>query len=205
MQIISHPNNNFSTQANIVSQVADHLGDDYQPTHIILDGTDYSTESTLLDESRDVAFSWTRDRPTDHTPPHIRQIMQREDCANLVWFSRKAMGYDKVLFTWVIAHELRHVNQSKHGFPRADIRSVIRELRRRQEFIRLPPHVFAPEEIDSDVCGLRVAKALYGTEYVWGFLSAHPLPRCPYPAYQKFLECVALKCFNKPGIDNEGV
>jgi hypothetical protein len=203
VQIISHPSDNFPTQASIVSRVVDHLGDDYRPSHVILDGADYSDESTLLDEFRDVAFSWTRDRPTDRTPSHVRRLMQREECANLIWFSRKAIGYDEVLFTWVVAHELRHVYQSRHDFPRADIRSVVHELRRRQEFTFLPPSVFAPEEIDSDACALRVAKEICGAEYVSQFLSAHPLPRCPYPAYLKLLECVQLKCLNELGVRNE--
>ena len=203
MQIISHPSDNFPTQASIVSRVVDHLGDNYRPSHVILDGADYSNEPTLLDEFRDVAFSWTRDRPTDRTPSHVRRLMQREECTNLIWFSRKAIGYDEVLFTWVVAHELRHVYQSRYDFPRADIRSMVRELRRKQEFTDLPPSVFPPEEIDSDACALRVAKEICGPEYASRFLSAHPLPRCPYPAYLKLLECVRLKCLNELGVRNE--
>lgn len=193
MQIISHPSDNFATQANIISRVVGHLGDAYRPSYVILDRADYSDEPTLLDEFRDIAFSWTRDRSTDRTPLHILRLMQREECTNLVWFSRKAMDYDEVLFTWVVAHELRHVYQSRHDFHRSDIRSVACELRRRREFIDLPSSVFAPEEIDSDVCGLRVAKELCGVEYVSRFLSTNPLPRCPSPAYLNFLECVQLK------------
>ena len=203
MQIISRPSDNFPTQASIVSRVVDHLGDNYRPSHVILDGADYSNEPTLLDEFRDVAFSWTRDRPIDRTPSHVRRLMQREECTNLLWFSRKAIGYDEVLFTWVVAHELRHVYQSRYDFPRADIRSVVRELRRKQEFTGLPPSVFAPEEIDSDACALRVAKEICGPEYASRFLSAHPLPRCPYPAYLKLLEWVQLKCLNELGVRNE--
>jgi len=203
VQIISHPSDNFPTQVSIVSRVVDYLGDDYRPSHVILDGADYSDESTLLDEFRDVAFSWTRDRPTDHAPSRVRQVMQREECTNLIWFSRKAIGYDNVLFTWVVAHELRHVYQSRHEFPRDEIRSLVRDLRRRQEFMCLLPSLFSPEEIDSDACALRTAKEICGAEYVSQFLSKHPLPRCPYPAYLKLLECVQLKCLNELGVRNE--
>ncbi len=203
MQIISHPSNYFTAQANMIRRVVDFLGDDYQPSHVMLDGADYSAESALLDEFKDVAFSWTRDRPTDRTPPHVYQLMQREECTHLVWLSRTAIDYDEILFVWVVAHELRHVYQSRHSFPRARIRSVVSELRRTQEFRHLPPSIFAPEEIDSDVCGLRVAKAICGADHVSHFLSTHLLPRCPFPAYPKLLECLQLKCLNELSKRNE--
>lgn len=66
----------------------------------------------ILDEYRDVAFSWKCDRPTGHSPTYVRRVMQREHCTSLIWFSRTGIGYDEVLFTWVVAGELRHVYQS---------------------------------------------------------------------------------------------
>ena len=203
MQIICHPSNNFIGQAKIVRRVVDFLGADYQPSHVMLDGADYSAESTLLDEFKDVAFSWTRDRPTDRTPPHVYHLMQREECTHLVWLSRTAIDYDEILFIWVFAHELRHVYQSRRIFPRARIRAVVSELRRTQEFMNLPPSIFAPEEIDSDVCGLRVAKEMCGAEHVSRYLSTHPLPRCPFSAYPKLLECLQSKCLNELSKLNE--
>lgn len=199
MQIISNPSSNFTAQASIVRRVVDFLGDEYRPSHVILDGADYSLESTLLDEFNDVAFSWTRDRPTDHTPPHVRHLMRHEECTHLVWFSRAAIGYDEILFVWVVAHELRHIYQSRHNFPNARIRSAVSELRRTQEFMHLPPSIFAPEEIDSDVCALRVAKEICGVDHVSYFLSANLLPRCPFSAYPKLLECLLSKCPNDLG------
>ncbi len=139
MQILAHPSNNFSSQICMIRHVADFLGEEYQPSHVMLDFTDYSGNSTVLDEFNDVAFLWTRDRPTDRTPLHVHQLMQREEFTNLVWLSRKAIGYDEILFVWVVAHEFRHVYQSRHNYPRDYIRSVVSELRRTQEFIRLPP------------------------------------------------------------------
>ena len=194
MQIISHPSNNFASQASIVRRVLDFLGDDYQPSHVMLDGADYSADSTFLDEFKDVAFSWTPDRPTDRTPPHVYDLMQREECTHLIWLSRTAIDYDEILFVWVVAHEFRHVYQSRHNFPSAQIaqiHSTVRELRRTPEFKDLPTLIFAPEEIDSELCGLRVAKAICGADRVSRFLSKDRLPLCPYLAYPKFLECMA--------------
>ena len=203
MEIISHPRNSFIAEADMVRRVINFLGDDYQPSHVMLDGADYSAESTLLDEFRDAAFSWTRDRPVDHTPPHVYHLMQREECTHLVWLSRKAIDNGDILFIWVVAHEFRHVYQSRHNFPRARIRSLVSELRRTQEFRDLPPSIFAPEEIDSDVCGLRAAKAICGADHVSRFLSTHALPRCPFPAYPKLLECLQSTCANELSKLNE--
>lgn len=197
MQIISHPSNKFTTQASLVWRVADLLGDYYQPSHVMLDDTDYSAKTTLLDEFRDIAFLWTRERTTNGTPPHVLQLMQSSECTHLVWLSRRAIYFDEVLFVWVFAHELRHVYQSMRNFPRARIRSLISELRRRPEFIKLPPSVFAPEEIDSDVCALRTVKEIFGADMVSNFLSTHHLPRCQFPAYPRLLENLQSKYLNE--------
>lgn len=196
MEIVCYPSDDFTTQANIVRRVADHLGDGYKPSHVVLDRNDYSHDRTFLDEFRDIAFSWTPDRPIDNTPPHIRQLMARKECITLIWLSRMAMDYDEVLFTWVVAHELRHIYQSRYGFPSKKIRSVALEFRRKAPFMSLPSSILAPDEIDSEICGLSVAKKLCGAENVARFLSFNKLPRCPHPAYPKFLECVQLQCFN---------
>jgi hypothetical protein len=189
MQILSYPSNNFAAQVSMIRRIADLLGDDYQPSHLMLDGTDYSADSTVLDEFKDIAFLWTRNRPTDRTPSHVHHLMQHEKCTHLVWLSHKAISYDEILFVWVVAHELRHVYQSKRNFPRARIRSVVSELRKTQEFMRLPSSVLsAPEEIDSELCALRVAKEICGAEHVLCFLSTHGLPRCRHSAYPKLLE-----------------
>jgi hypothetical protein len=194
MQIICHPSNNFAAKAKLVRRVLDFLGDDYLPSHLILDGADYSAESTFLEEFKDIAFSWARDRPTDRTPPHVYHLMQSQACTHLVWLSRVAIDYDEILFTWVVAHELRHVYQSKHVFSHDRIRLVVINLRRSDAFIHLPPSIFAPEEIDAEVFGLHVANEVCGADQVLRFLSSSPLPRCPSPAYPKLLAHLLSKC-----------
>ncbi len=192
MRFIIHPESACASQVELSQRLVDRLGHDYEPTHIVLDLNDYAGDSSVLDEFRDIAFSWTPGRPKDGVPPYLLDVMNDPACTHLVWLSCKALGYTDQLFVWVLAHELRHLYQSRHGFPRECIRITVRELRRKLEFTSLPPSVVSdPAEIDSELCGLREASAMFGTEQLRGI----PLPRCPYPAYARLLQEVEGTCF----------
>lgn len=194
MQLIVHPESDDAPQAELCRRVVDHLGADYAPTHIVLDSNDYANDSALFDEFRDIAFSWTPDRQKDRVPSYLLEVMSDPSCTHLAWFSRKALAYTDQLFVWVLAHELRHLYQSRHAFPRDRIRTKVRELRREPRFNTLPPSVFAPEEIDSELCGLRVVAVMFGAGQLQGFLRSTSLPRCPHPAYACLLQEVEATC-----------
>jgi hypothetical protein len=190
MKLLVKPEGSNIAQSNLCERLIAHLGVDYVPTHIILDSDDYSDNSSVLDEFRDIAFSWTPDRPKDRVPPYLFKVMNDSSCTHLVWLSRKALTYSDPLFVWVLAHELRHLYQSKHGFPKKCIQDKVNELRKRAEYISLRPSLFEPEEIDSELFGLRSATAMYSVEQLEGI----SLPRCPDPNYLKLLQEVAYVC-----------
>lgn len=190
MQLLVRPEGASAPQAELCRLLVARLGVVYAPTHVILDSNDYTNESSVLDEFRDIAFLWTPDRPRDRVPPYMLEVMNESSCTHLVWLSRKALAYIDPLFIWVLAHELRHVYQSRHAFPRECIQGKVRELRRKPEFNSLPASLFAPEEIDSELCGLRSATAMYGVAR----LQDIRLPRYPYPAYVRLLQEVEVTC-----------
>lgn len=194
MEIITQPRNEFSEKTDLVRQVVNHLGADYWPSHVVLDGDDYSNDPAVLDEFRDIAFSWTRDRPSNRVPPHVHSVMVQTECTHLIWLSRKAIEYDRIIFIWIVAHELRHIYQSRCSYPRNCIRSSVKELRRTQEFSNIPSSTLSPQEIDSDICSMRVAAELLGAEQLAQFLGSTKLPRCPFPLYPRLLEQVKEKC-----------
>jgi hypothetical protein len=189
-----HPESSGAPQTELCRRVVDHLGADYAPTHIVLDSNDYTDDSTILDEFRDIAFSWTPDRPRERVPSYLLKVMSDPSCTHLVWLSRKALAYTEQLFVWVFAHELRHLYQSRHTFPRDCIRTRVRELRREPRFSTLPSSIFAPEEIDSELCGMRVTVAMFGAEQLQQALRSNPLPRYPSPAYASLLQEVEALC-----------
>ena len=184
MKLVVHPDSARVSQVDLCQRLVSHLGEDYAPTHLVLDLNDYVGDSSVLDEFRDIAFSWNQNCPIERVPPYLQEVMSDLACTHLVWLSHEVLRYTESLFVWVLAHELRHFYQLKQGFQPDCIRRRINELRRKPEFISLPPSVFDPAEIDSELCGLREASAMFGAARLDGL----QLPRCPYPAYVKFLQ-----------------
>lgn len=188
MRIVIHPNFIADPHADVCSRVINCLGQEYAPTHIILDSKNYSQDEGFIGEFTDIAFTWTRDRPTDGTPAYFVELTSDPTCTHVVWLSHKALAYSERIFVWVLAHELRHVYQSRHPFPKDETRRAVQRLRRELSYSNLPSCLFAPEEIDSELSALRVVGALYGADELNSFLVSNPLPRCPYSAYTRLLQ-----------------
>jgi hypothetical protein len=187
MLIVMHPEPVQSQHADQCYQVLACLGSDYAPTHVILDLRNYADHQPLIAEFNDIAFTWTRDRPRDSVPQYFFEITTSPTCTHVVWLSHKAIAYPAQLFAWVFAHELRHVFQSRHQFPKDEIQRTIRALRRKPAYINLPPSLFAPEEIDSELSAVRALRALYGENELSRFLASTALPRHPCSAYTNLL------------------
>lgn len=192
MHIVCHPDLAVSPRAEICSWVITRLGQDYVPTHIVLDSSDYTQDKSVIDEFKDVAFTWTRDRPTGGSPSYFAEITCSLACTHLVWLSHKALTYSEPIFAWVLAHELRHVYQSRQPFPRLETRRAVQRLRQRSSYSNLAPSLFAPEEIDCELFALNVVGALYGKDELNSFLAGNPLPRCPCLAYTNLLREAAI-------------
>ena len=192
MRIVTHPELVASPRTELCSRVIMCLGQEYVPTHIVLDSSDYTQYHYVIDEFKDIAFTWTRDRPSDHVPSYFAEITRDPACTHLVWLSHKVLTYSEPMFVWVLAHELRHVYQFRQRFPRDEIRRAVQRLRRNPSYANLRPSLFAPEEIDSELSALRVVSALYGEVELNNFLALNPLPRCPCPAYTNLLQEAAI-------------
>ncbi len=194
MQLLSHPETINPALTELCHRVVAHLGVEYTPSHLVLDAVDYTENAAVLDEFKDIAFSWTPDRPRDRVPQYLLELMRDPACTHLVWLSRRAIAFTEELFVWVLSHELRHIYQTRHGFPRDCVRNKVQELRRATSFMTLPPSIFAPEEIDSELCALRTVEAMFGSEELNAFLGSVSLPRCPYPAYVHLLHRTLAAC-----------
>lgn len=187
MDIFTHPSAAYGAQKNLVQRVVDHAGTDYRPSHVLLDGGDYSENTSVLDEFRDIAFYWNRDRPNERVPSHVRSLMEDDQCSHLIWLSRRALEEEEILFVWIVAHELRHLYQATHGVSYEALKREVRELRRRTEFRDLPSSPLSATELDSDIFAMRIARDIFGAEQVTQFLGRRMLPRCPHRSYAEFL------------------
>ncbi len=193
MQILTHPRDAFEDKKILVQQVSDYLEPEYRPSHVLLDGNDYTHDDTVLDEFRDYAFHWSRDRPRDRVPAHVLDLMNDDLCFNLVWLSRKMLELEKILFVWIVAHEFRHVYQTTKGMSFDDLRKKSRQLWH-AEFRNLPSSPLDVAELDADLSAMQTARSIFGVELLTEFLQRRPLPRYPYPEYTLFLQRLEVVC-----------
>lgn len=194
MQILTHPRDAFRDKQILAQQVSDYLEPEYHPSHVLLDGNDYTHDDTVLDEFRDYAFHWGRDRPRDRVPAHVLDLMNDDLCFNLVWLSRKALELEEILFVWIVAHEFRHVYQAGKSFHFDVLRQKCSELRRDAEFRNLPSSPLGVAELDAELFAMQTARSIFGVELLTAFLQSRPLPRCPYPEYTLFLQRLEVAC-----------
>ena len=196
MEILAHPKHAFADRKILVQRIADCLERDYCPSHVLLDGEDYSNDASVLGEFRDVAFYWNRDRPKDCVPAHILDVMNDNQCRNLVWLSRKALEEEEIQFVWIVAHEFRHVYQATKGFPSAALQRESRDLRRQSEFRALPSSPLGVAELDADIFAMQTARRMFGLEPMTEFLGRRLLPRCPVRSYALYLHRLEVACRN---------
>ncbi len=163
------------------------LGSGYEPTHLVLDAHDYASRVDVLEEFKDFAFSWTPDRPKDHVPAYLLDVMRESSCLNLVWLSPRTIASGDHVLSWITAHELRHVYQSRNCCTLSNLRNAIRSLRRDPKFLALPPNLFDPAEMDSELCALQTVANLYWNSDLSQAAAQIALPRYPFPAYNQFL------------------
>ena len=194
MEILAHPSGSHKQRINSVRRVVELLGSEYHPTHVLLDGEDYSHAESVLGEFRDIAFYWNRERPKVCVPAHVRLLMADDRCGHLIWLSRRAIEEEEILFVWIVAHELRHFYQATQGFSSFCLRRGVQELRRRAEYRDLPSSTLGPAELDADIFAMRTSKELIGSDRLNAFFERRQLPRCPFAAYPAFLECLGQLC-----------
>jgi hypothetical protein len=191
--ILTHPRDAFEDKKILVQQVSDYLEHEYSPSHVVLDGNDYSKDNSVLEEFKHLAFQWDRSKPRDRVPAHVLALMNNELCFNLVWLSRRTLELEEILFVWIVAHEFRHVYQTTKGMSFDDLRKKSRQLWH-AEFRNLPSSPLGVAELDADLSAMQTARSIFGVELLTEFLQRRPLPRYPYPEYTLFLQRLEVAC-----------
>lgn len=194
MNIVTNPDNSKSQKIDLCIKVTDYLGVNYRPTHMVFDSENYDQQESLLDEFRDIAFAWTPGRSKENIPTYLRNIMDSPECKYLVWLSEKALKLDDVQFVWVLAHELRHIYQSRKVSQFTCIKSIKKKLRKEQCYKTLPGSLLGASEIDAEVCGLITVIDIFGKDRADELLHSGALRRCPYESYAMFIKQVAEEC-----------
>ncbi|MBD9363327.1 hypothetical protein EBB_23155 [Methylomonas sp. EbB] len=188
MDILTYPVGSYSERADLVNRVVDLVGAEYRPTHVLLDGEDYSKTDGVLEEFKDIAFYWNRDHAINSVPSHVLAVMKDVACHHMVWLSRRALEEDEILFVWIVAHELRHFFQVTHHFSLASLRQESQNLRRRQQYRGLPSGPMAPAELDSDIFAMSTCETFFGKADINCYFARRRLPRCPFTSYPAYLQ-----------------
>ena len=187
MHVLERPKTDEPWRAELCAQLASALNADYQVAFVILDSSDYKADARLLPEFKDTAFCWTPDRPTEGAPAYLVSLMHEAGAQCLVWVSSRALQLDGTLFSWIVLHEFRHAWQHRNGGNFPVSRQHIQNLRRRPEFLQLPPRLFQPAEIDAELFALdALATRLHGGD-ANALMSSVTLPRYPFRSYNAFL------------------
>ena len=77
------------------------------------------------DYTNDLITIWGRDRMALHlnikdgivemSPDHLLILMKSKDYDQLIWLSRQTCESEDIEFTWILSHELRHLEQELHS------------------------------------------------------------------------------------------
>ena len=166
------------------TRVISELGTDYSPSYVVFDYTGNSS----LEELRDLAFTWNPGDLILAEPLFLKELMSRSDCEGIIWLSARVIDFPEHLFAWIVAHEARHLYQFKKNLDCRANRNLVGSLRRRPEFVTMPPTLFGLSELDAEVSALKALRSLYGVEAADEFLTQTSLPRGPFPIYNRFLK-----------------
>ena len=196
MEILAYPRHSFADRKILVRRIADFLEPDYIPSHVLLDGEDYSNDASVLGEFCNGAFCWKHGQSKDGAPTHALGLMNDDLCRNLIWLSRRALEQEEILFVWIVAHEFRHNYQAAKGYPSNALRRASRDLRRQAEFRALPSSPLGVAELDAEIFAMQTARSILGPGPMTEFLDRGLLPRCPLKSYALFLPRLEIACRN---------
>lgn len=194
MEILAYPNHAFADRKILVQRIADCLEPDYSPSHVLLDGEDYSNDASVLDEFCNGAFYWKHGQSKEGAPTRALGLMNDDLCLSLIWLSRRALEEEDILFVWIVVHEFRHNYQDAKRYPLDALRHVSRDLRRQAEFRTLPSSPLGVAELDSDIFAMQTARSIFGHEPMTEFFGRRTLPRCPFKSYALFLQQLEVAC-----------
>ena len=194
MELVAYPRHAFADRKILVQRIADSLEPNYSPSHVLLDGEDYSNDASVLGEFCNGAFYWKHGQSKDGAPTHALGLMNDDLCRNLIWLSRRALEEEEILFVWIVAHEFRHNYQAAKGYPSNALRRASRSLRMQTEFRTLPSSLLGVAELDADIFAMQTARSILGQQPMTDFFGGHLLSRCPFKSYALFLQRLEVDC-----------
>jgi DNA-binding XRE family transcriptional regulator len=210
MRIVTLPSDRPHPKATLCLKLAELFHAEDLPTHIILDGTDYSSEQTKYQEEFEgPAFLWTKGKSIDNQPEQFIEVTKDPDCEEIYWFSLKALTFSEMMFTWLFFHEFRHGYQIRFEFGQKMSRSELRRISQRlrntsyMEFFNATD--LDVDELDADLFALHQLERVYGKYELCAFVkSSDFIPRggVQLEAYLRFIRDLVVELHKTPWFES---
>ena len=189
MEFQCHSNRVSQEKADLIGVIRKMTEVDTLHGFLVIDGGAYDQKRSLLSDRKDFGLYRKPQQvlPREEVPDYIWHIVERETAAHLIWLSEKVLDEEEIRFTWIVAHECGHVRQNALSRSLIELKRAIQHLRRRPQFLRLPPTCMQADEIDSDLLAMQVAERIFGEDAFREFFSRCGISRCPFPQYPALL------------------
>ena len=100
------------------------------------------------------------------SPQHLLDLMKSQDYSNLIWLSKQACEAQNICFAWVLAHELRHLEQDLWSHTLSKAGHFLLCILGRINIEEPNTQDTVPTELDADLEAQRVTRKLFGVEVV---------------------------------------
>lgn len=203
MKFQCHSNRVSQERADLIAVILKMTEVDTLHGFLVIDGGPSKQKRSLVSDRNDFGLYRKPQQvlPREDVPDYIWRIVEREPAAHLIWLSEKVLDEEEIRFTWIVAHECGHVRQTDLSRSLSDLKRAIQRLRKRPQFLGLPPSCMGADEIDSDLLAMQVTERIFGEDRCREFLERFGISRCPfsqYPAFLRELNCITdLECVTK--------
>ena len=98
------------------------------------------------------------------SPEHILGLMKSKEYSNLIWLSKQACEDRDIWFSWILAHELRHLEQDLQSHTLSRAGHFLNRALARINIEEPKIQNTIPTELDANLKAWRVVRKVFGAE-----------------------------------------
>ncbi len=102
----------------------------------------------------------------ERSPEHLLKLMESCQYSHLIWLSRQACEARNILFAWILAHELRHLEQDLYSPTLSKAGHFLVRALGTIEVEEPKIGNSIPTELDANLRAYRLTQRMFGTEVV---------------------------------------
>jgi hypothetical protein len=105
----------------------------------------------------------------DLSPPYLLKIMRNKTHSRLIWLAKRTCVGDELRLAWILAHELRHLEQDIQGNVLSRASNFLYETLGQIDIEEPKVPWIIPAEIDADVRARQIVNDIFGFEQLVKF------------------------------------